>query len=131
MTWQAWVGVSLGIAVLAALLLVLALWLRKKELRRRIESPRASAHRRALQLARDVEAKGQLVAFVANPSKPDVALLKAAIERSRRERNLQEPQIDHPPTLPTRDGSPRPHSTAGPRRVSADASGSRGRRFCP
>jgi diacylglycerol kinase (ATP) len=91
MTWQAWVGVSLGIAVLAALLLVLALWLRKKELRRRIESPRASAHRRALQLARDVEAKGQLVAFVANPSKPDVALLKAAIERSRRERNLQEP----------------------------------------
>ncbi len=91
MTWEAWVVVSLGIAVLAALLLVLALWLRRKELRRRIESPRASAQRRALQLARDVEAKGELVAFVANPSKPDVARLRAAIERSRAERNLPEP----------------------------------------
>ena len=91
MTWEAWVVVSLGIAVLAALLLVLALWLRRKELRRRIESPRASAQRRALQLARDVEAKGELVAFVANPSKPDVARLRAAIERRRAERNLPEP----------------------------------------
>ncbi len=91
MTWEAWVVVSLGIAVLAALLLVLALWLRRKELRRRIESPRASAQRRALQLARDVEAKGELVAFVANPSKPDAARLRAAIERSRAERNLPEP----------------------------------------
>ncbi|WP_028051260.1 diacylglycerol kinase family protein [Cellulomonas sp. URHD0024] len=91
MTWEAWVMASLGVAVLSAVLLVLALWLRKKELRRRIESPRGSASRRALQLARDVEGKGQLVAFVANPSKPDVALLRAAIERSRRERHLPEP----------------------------------------
>jgi diacylglycerol kinase (ATP) len=83
--------VSLGVAVLSAALLALALWLRKTELRRRIESPRASASRRALQLARDVEAKGQLVAFVANPSKPDVARLRAAIERSRRDRDLPEP----------------------------------------
>ena len=85
MTWQGWVVACLGIAVLAGLLLVTAMWLRKKELRRRIESPRASAARRALQLARDVEAKGQLVAFVANPSKPDVPLLKAAVERRARE----------------------------------------------
>src|SRR3954470_12890483 len=91
MTWQGWVVASLAFAVLSALLLVLALWLRKTELRRRIESPRASASRRALQLARDVEAKGQLVAFVANPSKPDVARLRAAIERSRRDRDLPEP----------------------------------------
>src|SRR3954467_7493443 len=85
MTWQGWVVACLGVALLAALLLVTAMWLRKKELRRRIESPRASAARRALQLARDVEAKGQLVAFVANPSKPDVPLLKAAVERRARE----------------------------------------------
>ena len=83
--------VSLGVALLCAVLLVLALWLRKTELRRRIESPRASASRRALQLARDVEAKGQLVAFVANPSKPDVALLRASMERNRSEHNLREP----------------------------------------
>jgi len=91
MTWQGWVMVSLGVALLCAVLLVLALWLRKTELRRRIESPRASASRRALQLARDVEAKGQLVAFVANPSKPDVALLRASMERNRSEHNLREP----------------------------------------
>src|SRR6218665_642047 len=81
MAWQGWVVVSLGIAVLAGLLLLLALWLRKKELRRRIESPRASASRRALQLARDVEGKGQLAAVVANPSQHGVPLLKAAVER--------------------------------------------------
>src|SRR6478752_2990671 len=91
MTWQGWVMVSLGIALLCACLLALALWLRKTELRRRIESPRASASRRALQLARDVEAKGQLVAFVANPSQPDVALLRASMERNRSEHNLREP----------------------------------------
>src|SRR4051794_17195551 len=91
MTWQGWGMVSLGIALLCACLLVLALWLRKTELRRRIESPRAGAARRALQLARDVEATGQLVAFVANPSKPDVARLRGAIERSRSQRGLPEP----------------------------------------
>ncbi|WP_426594038.1 diacylglycerol/lipid kinase family protein [Cellulomonas sp. McL0617] len=91
MTWEAWVAVSIGVAVLSAVLLVVALWLRKKELRRRIESPRNRAARRALQLARDVEASGQQVAFVANPSKPDVDRLRAAIERYTREHNRPEP----------------------------------------
>ncbi|MEZ0446576.1 diacylglycerol/lipid kinase family protein [Cellulomonas sp. ICMP 17802] len=91
MTWEAWVAVSAAVAALSALLLVLVLWLRQRELRRRIESPRAGTSARALRLARDVEETGQLVAFVANPSKPDVPALRAAVLRACQEQGLPEP----------------------------------------
>src|SRR6478752_855574 len=91
MTWEAWVAVAAGIAALAALLLVLLLWMRQRELRRRIESPRAGTSARALRLARDVQEAGQVVAFVANPSKSDVPALKAAILRNRRAQGYAEP----------------------------------------
>jgi diacylglycerol kinase (ATP) len=91
MTWEAWVAVSAGIAALAALLLVLLLWIRQRELRRRIESPAAGTSARALRLARDVQDTGQVVAFVANPSKSDVPALKAAILRARAAQGYPEP----------------------------------------
>jgi diacylglycerol kinase (ATP) len=83
MTWEAWVAVCAGIAALSALLLVLILWMRQRELRRRIESPGAGLSARALRLSRDVQEAGEVVAFVANPSKSDVPALKAAILRAR------------------------------------------------
>ena len=91
MTWEAWVAVAAGIAALAALVLVLVLWVRQRELRRRIESPGAGTSARALRLARDVEEAGQVVAFVANPSKSDVLALKAAILRAREAEGYPEP----------------------------------------
>ena len=91
MTWEAWVAVAAGIAALAALVLVLVLWVRQRELRRRIESPGAGTSARALRLARDVEEAGQVVAFVANPSKSDVPALKAAVLRAREAQGYPEP----------------------------------------
>ncbi|GIG23220.1 sphingosine kinase [Cellulomonas chitinilytica] len=88
MVWQAWVAV--GVAA-TALVLVVILWVRQNELRRRITSPRAWAHERALRLQREVRAEGQHVAFVANPSKPDVAALHTSILRACEEQNLPEP----------------------------------------
>ncbi|WP_456844822.1 diacylglycerol/lipid kinase family protein [Cellulomonas sp. P5_C6] len=91
MTWEAWVAVSAGIAALAALLLVLILWIRQRELRRRIESPSAGTSARALRLSRDVQETGQVVAFVANPSKSDVPALRAAVFRARETQGYPEP----------------------------------------
>jgi diacylglycerol kinase (ATP) len=89
MVWQAWVAI--GVA-LTALVLVLILWVRQNELRRRITSPRSRAHQRALRLQREVRAEGEHVAFVANPSKPDVAVLHTAILRLCEEQGLPEPR---------------------------------------
>ncbi|KQY46189.1 diacylglycerol kinase family protein [Cellulomonas sp. Root137] len=91
MTWEAWVAVCAAVAALSALLLVLVLWLRQRELRRRIESPRSGANERALRLARDVDETGQQVAFVANPSKQDVPALRAAVQRACEEQGLPAP----------------------------------------
>jgi diacylglycerol kinase family enzyme len=91
MTWEAWVAVSAAVAALAAHLLVVVLALRQRELRRRIESPFAGTSARALRLARDVDETGQLVAFVANPSKQDVPALRTAVLRACAEQGLPEP----------------------------------------
>jgi diacylglycerol kinase family enzyme len=91
MTWEAWVAVCAAVAALCALLLVLVLWLRQRELRRRIESGRSGLNARELRLARDVEATGQLVAFVANPSKQDVLALKGSVHAACAEQGLPEP----------------------------------------
>ncbi len=84
-------AVCAAVAALAALLLVLVLGLRQRELRRRIESPRSGTSERALRLARDVDETGQQVAFVANPSKQDVPALRAAVLRACSELGLPEP----------------------------------------
>ncbi len=84
-------AVCAAVVAVASLLLVAILWLRQRELRRRIESPRSGADARALRLARDVEATGQLVAFVANPSKQDVPALRTAVHAACAEQGLPEP----------------------------------------
>ncbi|GCE78375.1 diacylglycerol/lipid kinase family protein [Cellulomonas biazotea] len=91
MTWEAWVAVVAGALALLAILLGLVVLVRQRDLRRRIESPRAGRAARALRLAREVQSSGQLVAFVANPSKPDVAHLRAAVVRACAEQYLPAP----------------------------------------
>src|ERR1044071_6632885 len=91
MTGEAWVAVCAAVVAVCSLLLVGILWLRQRELRRRIESPRNGPGARELRLARDVEASGQLVAFVANPSKQDVLALKASVRTACAEQGLPEP----------------------------------------
>lgn len=91
MTWEAWVAVCAAVVALSSLLLVAILWLRQRELRRRIESPRNGPGARELRLARDVEATGQLVAFVANPSKQDVPALRTSVHTACAEQGLPEP----------------------------------------
>lgn len=91
MAWEGWVAVVAGVLALAALGIALLLWVRQRELRRRIEAPGRAQVARALRLARDVQGSGQLVAFVANPSKPDVAHLRAAVVRACAEQLLPEP----------------------------------------
>ncbi|AEE47712.1 diacylglycerol/lipid kinase family protein [Cellulomonas fimi] len=91
MAWEGWVAVVAGVLALAALGIALLLWVRQRELRRRIESPGRAQVARALRLARDVQGSGQLVAFVANPSKPDVAHLRAAVVRACADQLLPEP----------------------------------------
>lgn len=84
-------AVCAAVVALASLLLVAILWLRQRELRRRIESPRNGHGARELRLARDVEADGQLVAFVANPSKQDVPALRESVRTACTEQGLPEP----------------------------------------
>ncbi|KQT02028.1 diacylglycerol/lipid kinase family protein [Cellulomonas sp. Leaf395] len=91
MTWEAWLAVVAAVVAVAALLLVGILWLRQRELRRRIESPRNGPDARELRLARDVDETGQLVAFVANPSKQDVPALQVAVRSACQEQGLPQP----------------------------------------
>ena len=91
MTWEAWLAVCAAVVALSSLLLVGILWLRQRELRRRIESPRSGRGARELRLARDVEESGQLVAFVANPSKQDVPALQVAVRSACQEQGLPQP----------------------------------------
>ena len=84
-------AVAAAVAAVAALVLVLVLWLRQRELRRRIEAAGEGPSARAIRLARDVEESGQLVAFVANPSKQDVPALRAAVLAACAQERLPEP----------------------------------------
>lgn len=84
-------AVCAAVVALSPLLLVAILWLRQRELRRRIESPRSGLSARELRLARDVEEAGQLVAFVANPSKQDVPALRTAVHAACAEQGMPEP----------------------------------------
>jgi diacylglycerol kinase (ATP) len=88
--WVAWVAVVAGVLALVALVLALVVWARERELSRLVTqasatSPRASA------LSREVRERGQLVAYVANPSKPEVVALREAVHQSAREHGRPEP----------------------------------------
>ena len=91
MTWEAWLAVCAAVVALCSILLVAILWLRQRELRRRIESPGNGPGARELRLARDVGESGQRVAFVANPSKQDVPALRVAVLAACAEHGLPAP----------------------------------------
>ncbi|MFI2754018.1 diacylglycerol/lipid kinase family protein [Cellulomonas sp. P22] len=87
MTWEAWVAI--GAFVLAGCAVVLAVLVLRleRELRSRLEDPDAVG----VEVGHGADEPGQLVAFVANPSKPDVADLKALILGTVAERGLPQP----------------------------------------
>ena len=85
MSWVAWVAVVAGVLALVAVGLGLWVWQQQRRLRAGITGPAPAVAAAAQQ------APGQLVAFVANPSKPDVADLRAAVRKAAAEQYLPEP----------------------------------------
>lgn len=85
MSWVAWVAVVAGVLALVAVGLGLWVW----QQQRRMGAP--PAHPQPEQAAASEQPRGQLVAFVANPSKPDVAELRAAVRKAASEQYLPEP----------------------------------------
>ncbi|WP_163275038.1 diacylglycerol/lipid kinase family protein [Cellulomonas iranensis] len=85
MSWVGWVAVSAGVLALVAV--ALGLWVYRQQGRLRAQvAAVAPAGADAGQAPR-----GQLVAFVANPSKPDVTSLRAAVRKAASEQYLPEP----------------------------------------
>ncbi|CAM5788064.1 diacylglycerol/lipid kinase family protein [Cellulomonas persica] len=91
MRWEAWVAVVAGVLALAALVVAAVVAARQRDLRRRLESSTVISSPRAQSLGREVRERGQQLAFVANPTKPDVPALRVAIERAAREHDLPQP----------------------------------------
>ncbi|SFJ66784.1 diacylglycerol kinase family protein [Cellulomonas sp. KH9] len=86
MSWVAWVAVVAGALALVAVGLGLWVWRQQKRLRTQLGvAPAAESS------ATTPTTPGQLVAFVANPSKPDVADLRAAVRKAASEQYLPEP----------------------------------------
>lgn len=91
MTWHDWLG--LLAAVLALVAIVLAVWVA----RRQVAARTAATAGGSAPTAEGVPPTGPddsdrpLVAFVANPSKPDVAALRAQVVKACSERYLPEP----------------------------------------
>ncbi len=84
MTWEEWVAVAAGVVAVAALVVAVLVWMHQQDLRRRLESPDAARSPRAVALARELASRGELVAFVANPSKPVVPPLRERMEERAR-----------------------------------------------
>jgi diacylglycerol kinase (ATP) len=87
-TWVGWVAIAAGVLAIAAICLAIAVYRRQGSLHRRLE---AGVSAGARGLAREIDAGGTLVAFVANPSKPDTAELRAAVRRTAEELGVSEP----------------------------------------
>ncbi|MBO0899049.1 NAD(+)/NADH kinase [Cellulomonas sp. zg-ZUI222] len=85
MSWVAWVAVVAGALALVAVGLGLWVWRQQRRLGARLAGPAPAP---AADTGRPA---GQLVAFVANPSKPDVVELRAAVRKAASEQYLPEP----------------------------------------
>lgn len=83
MGWEMWLGVAAVAISAVALVVATTVWSQQRR-RRRLDPPAAVAEA----LAEDV---GQLIAFVANPSKPAVANLERTVRRVCAEADLPEP----------------------------------------
>ena len=85
MTWVEWVAVVAGVLALLALALGLWVWTQQRRIRTRL-APIVPA------IASTSEpTRGKLVAFVANPSKPDVPDLRAEVRKAAAAQYLPEP----------------------------------------
>lgn len=92
MTWHDWLGLTA--AVLALVAIVLAVWVARRQASGRLGHAAGGARAQAVAVepvtGPDHEER-PLVAFVANPSKPDVAALRARVVKACSERYLPEP----------------------------------------
>ncbi|UZN02937.1 diacylglycerol/lipid kinase family protein [Cellulomonas sp. S1-8] len=85
MSWVEWVAVVA--AVLALVAVCLGLWVFQQQRRLRVHvSDTAAAAPQA-----EERASGKVVAFIANPSKPDVVALRAQVRKATSEQYLPEP----------------------------------------
>ena len=85
MSWVEWVALVAVVLALVAVGLGLWVWRQQHRLHAQI------AHPAPAPTAEAERARGKLVAFVANPSKPDVAELRAAVRKAASEQYLPEP----------------------------------------
>ena len=81
MSWWAWVAIAAAMLAAAALVLGIFLYRRQQEVRVRLglDGRSQQAAGDAHEDVDEAEQPGQLVAFVANPSKPDVEMLRKEI----------------------------------------------------
>src|SRR4051794_3564569 len=81
MTWDVSMGVLAAVLALGALVLGTVVW-RRQRAHDRLHAPVAGTSPEARRLAERVAAHGVVTAFVANPTKPDVPELRAAVHRA-------------------------------------------------
>jgi diacylglycerol kinase (ATP) len=81
MSWWAWVAIAAAVLAAAALVLGIVLYRRQQELRGRLGLDGRSAQNAGEmhEAVEEAEQPRRLVAFVANPSKPDVEMLRKEI----------------------------------------------------
>ncbi|QCB92412.1 diacylglycerol/lipid kinase family protein [Cellulomonas shaoxiangyii] len=87
MSWVEWVSVVAAVLAVLALALAGVVFAQQRRQRADADVARAEAEEQAPVAPRE----GRLVAFVANPSKPDVPELRAAVYKAASERYLPEP----------------------------------------
>ncbi|UJP40771.1 diacylglycerol/lipid kinase family protein [Cellulomonas palmilytica] len=91
MRWEAWTALAAGVLAVVALVVAAVVALRQRDLLRRLDAEDPATSPRARALTRQVRARGQQLAFVANPTKPDVPALREAIENAAAEQGLPRP----------------------------------------
>ena len=87
MTWEGWLALAAALIATVSLGLGLSLRGRQRDMQATVETARAETR----EVAEAAEVQRPLVAFVANPSKPDVADLRDGVVRAVTERGYPEP----------------------------------------
>lgn len=89
MAWEGWVAIVAGVLALVALVLGIVVWRRVRD--RRLVGWPDEDRPRGRHVAETVARDGTVLAFVANPTKPDVPALKVAIEHAAASQGLGVP----------------------------------------
>lgn len=87
MSWVEWVSIVAVVLAVLALALAGTVFVRQRSVRQDEDL----VHAEPVQHVAEAPREGRLVAFVANPSKPDVPALRAAVYKAASERYLPEP----------------------------------------